>query len=366
MKEWIVSNRSHLSIFLLFITSLSFWVFVEFWPVLEPAFDSEVKLKASRFAETAFQKIREIRIAKGLGLDSKLDPGLSGLIGMEISSVTSSAGKLSSKQASVHPDFAAWFVDQFQKAGLQKGDWISAGISGSFPALNIAFFTAVDAMELKVVVIASVSSSQYGANVPGLLWPDMENRLYQEGLIQQRTSFMTTGGIDDQGIGIGKNGLSVIQTSILKNGYPYLSSNSFEDSINQRLGIYKKKNVRLYVNIGGGSVSTGTSLGKRKIPKGLVFFGEEFSELPDSILKFYLESKIPVIHVIGIESISEESGMYYKVGEIPKPGTSNLIVSKKYDRKLAGIFVVLLLFLIWKLSFYIELSGKQEPDSIRL
>ncbi|MBM9501682.1 poly-gamma-glutamate system protein [Leptospira sp. 201903071] len=365
MKVWVLQNRSSILILSLSLFSFFCWGIVEFFPDVKPTAEFEIKQRASQRAFRCFQKIAEIREKRGLKLDPVLDPSRSGLIGVELSSVTSSSGKLTSKQASIHPDFAIWFVDRFLEAGLKKDDVIAVGISGSFPALNIALYTAADTMGIKINTIGSVSSSQYGANLPDLLWPDMENFLFQEGIIFQKTNVFSTGGIDDQGIGIGEIGVKQIRDSIRKNGYPYLSVSSFEDSLLKRIDIYENSKVSLYVNVGGGTVSTGTSLGKKKIPRGLVKTLEEFSELPDSILKYYLEKKIPVLHVIGIESISEESGMRYKKGQIPKPGTSDLLYTKTKNRWLSGLLFLLICFLIWKFSPWISL-GKEEGDTIHL
>ncbi|MBM9578414.1 poly-gamma-glutamate system protein [Leptospira sp. 201903070] len=366
MKVWFLRNRSSLLIIALSLFSLFAWGLVEFFPEVKPVSEFKLKQDASQRAFLCIQRIARLRQEKGLKIDSDLDPSRSGLIGLELSPVTSSSGKLASKQASIHPDFAIWFVNQFLKVGLKKGDEIAVGISGSFPALNIALFAAADAIGIRVNTIGSVSSSQYGANLTDLLWPDMENLLFQEGYIFQKTNVFSTGGIDDQGIGIGKVGLIRIRDSIRRNGYPYLSVESFEDSLLKRIRIYEKSNVSLYVNVGGGTVSTGTSLGKKKIPKGLVYGMEEFSELPDSILKYYLEKKIPVLHVIGIESISEESGMRYTKDVVSKPGTSNLLYTKTMDRRIAGGFFFLICFLIWKLSPWISLGETKKENTIHL
>lgn len=130
----------------------------------------------------------------------------------------------------------------------------------------------------------------------------------------------------------------MIWTSIRKNGYKYLSSDSFEDSLLKRMDVYNSYPVALYVNIGGGTVSSGTSLSKKQIPKGVVLSEVESIELPDSILKTYLGLKIPVLHVSGVEMISKESNMKYSLGKISEPGTSDLIFPKKYNRWLAGFF----------------------------
>ncbi|EQA62324.1 poly-gamma-glutamate system protein [Leptospira alexanderi] len=359
-------NTSSISFLFLSFVSFGFLSVLEFFPLIKPVTDVGNKYEASEKTYNAFQKIKKFRLSKNVPIDPKLDPYQSGLIGPYISSVTSSAGKLSAKQASIHPDFAAWFIDQFQKVGLKRGDTIAAGISGSFPALNVAFWVAADVMGLRVISIASVASSQFGANDPEFLWPDLENFLYKENIIFQKTVFMSMGGVSDLGIGIGKGGRDSILMSIRKNGYRYLSSDSFEDSLQKRMNVYKKKPISLYVNIGGGTVSSGTSLGKKQIPKGIVLSEGEYMDLPDSILKTYLGLRIPVLHVSGIETIASESKMRYKSGSISSPGTSDLIFSTKYNRWLAGFFFVLLSVLVWKFSPWISLSDKIEENSILL
>lgn len=142
----------------------------------------------------------------------------------------------------------------------------------------------------------------------------------------------------DSGIGLGQKGRELILASIRRNGYKYLSSDSFEDSLLKRMDVYNSSHVSLYVNIGGGTVSSGTSLSKKQIPKGVVLSGAKFMELPDSILKTYLDLKIPVFHVSGVEMISKESNMRYSPGKISELGTSDLIFPKKYNRWLAGFF----------------------------
>ncbi|EKO07757.1 poly-gamma-glutamate system protein [Leptospira interrogans] len=359
-------NKTWFVLLFLNIVSVGFIAILEFFPLILPVTNLKEKYEASQKTYKAFLKIKELKLSKKIQIDPKLDSYLSGLIGLEISPVTSSAGKLSAKQASIHPDFAAWFVDRFQKTGLKKGDTIAAGISGSFPALNVAFWVAADIMELKVISISSATSSQYGANDPELLWPDIENLLYKEKIIFQKSVFMSTGGISDSGIGLGKKGRELIWTSIRKNGYKYLSSDSFEDSLLKRMDVYNSHPVALYVNIGGGTVSSGTSLSKKQIPKGVVLSEVESMELPDSILKTYLGLKIPVLHVSGVEMISKESNMKYSPGKISEPGTSDLIFPKKYNRWLAGFFFVLLSSLIWILSTWISLSDHTKEDTILL
>ncbi|EMO25554.1 hypothetical protein LEP1GSC170_1000 [Leptospira interrogans serovar Bataviae str. HAI135] len=83
--------------------------------------------------------------------------------------------------------------------------------------------------------------------------------------------------------------------------------------------------------------------------------------MPDSILKTYLDLKIPVLHVSGVEMISKESNMRYSLGKISEPGTSDLIFPKKYNRWLAGFFFVcyLGLFGYYHLGFRFQIIRRK-------
>lgn len=363
-----LSKNSFFSILILCAVSFGFAFWIEAVPFVRSVANFEIKYEASQRAYNALSALKKFGLSKNIPLDPKTDPMQSGLIGPEISSVTSSSGKLSSKQTSIHPDFAAWFIDRFQNAGLKPGDTIAVGMSGSFPALNVCFWIAADAMKLNVISIASVASSQYGANHEDFPWPAMENHLYQERIIFQKSVLMSIGGISDSGIGIGREGRKKISDSIRENGYDFLFSDSFEDSLIKRKRIYDQRPIRMYVNIGGGTISSGTSLGKKKIPKGTVLSDGELDaiDLPDSILKNYLMQKVPVLHVSGIETIAKESGMRYEMARIADPGSSDLIFPREKNRWLAGIFFVLLSALIWKLSPWISLSDAKKENSFFL
>lgn len=113
-------NKTWTVLLFLNIISVGFVSVLEFFPLILPVTNLKEKYEASQKTYKTFLKIKELKLSKKIQIDPKLDSYLSGLIGPEISPVTSSAGKLSAKQASIHPDFAAWFVDRFQKAGLKK------------------------------------------------------------------------------------------------------------------------------------------------------------------------------------------------------------------------------------------------------
>ena len=78
---------------------------------------------------------------------------------MPTNSVTSLPGKLANKQMTVNPNFAAAIVQMRKDAGVEKGDFVAVGVSGSFPAFNVCTYTALETLRARPIVIGSGASS---------------------------------------------------------------------------------------------------------------------------------------------------------------------------------------------------------------
>ncbi|MBM4372681.1 MAG: poly-gamma-glutamate system protein, partial [Deltaproteobacteria bacterium] len=118
------------------------------------------KMRAAKYAQAAFDTIKAERLNRGHILDSASDPLSTGLIGLPMSEVTSNSGHLGAKRTSINPNFAAVVVHLLDRAGVEPGDHVAVGLSGSFPALNIAVLAALEALEVQPVIISSASASQ--------------------------------------------------------------------------------------------------------------------------------------------------------------------------------------------------------------
>ncbi len=214
-------------------------VAVELLPVQRATALHDQKLAAAHLADDCFQAIRQQREARGYAVDPQLDPTRSGLLGLPASAVTSIRGHLASKQASLNPNFAAAVVQMLHDAGVQPGDQIAVGYTGSLPALNVSVCAACAAMELKPVIIASASSSQFGANFPDLLWVDMERTLRERQLIQCRPVAVSIGGYQDRGTQFSDSERELIDAAIERSGIPRLHCEGYADSLEQRMAIYE-------------------------------------------------------------------------------------------------------------------------------
>ena len=106
-------------------------------------------------------------------------------------------GKYQAKATVLKPNFAAFVIDQFTKAGLQEGDTIAISMTGSMPGANIAVLIASEVMGLHYVSISSMGASEWGATDLNASWPRMEKILYENKLIKHTSNKFSYGGAAD-------------------------------------------------------------------------------------------------------------------------------------------------------------------------
>lgn len=328
-------------------------------------------LAAAHLAERAFKVIREERLARGLKIEADSDPAATGLIGSLMTPVTTNPGALGAKQTSVNPNFAAVVVRYLKRAGVQPGDTVAVGYSGSFPALNVAVVAALQTLQLKPVIVTSAASSQFGANDPELLWLDMEQVLFDKGLISFRSAAASIGGIEDRGLGLPKRGRSLIEASIQRAGVPLLQPESFEEGIDLRMRAYREhakgSSIEAYINVGGGTVSVGRRAGKdlfepglnRRLPPGPVL---------DSVMWRFLEDGVPVIHLVKVHTLAERFHLPLQPKVTPPVGEGRMFFKDDYNRWLVvglllGILAAMYLFVRSDLGFRMTRGRGKRHDA---
>jgi poly-gamma-glutamate system protein len=306
------------------------------------------KMEAAKLAYQSIQRIREENILKNRMNLPEFDPANSGLIGWNLSEVTSNVGSLSAKQTSINPNWAAVWVHYLKKADLRAGDLVAVSLSGSFPALNLALFSALQTLKIQPAIISSATSSQWGANHPDFLWIDWENILYKEGYASFRSGLVTMGGIEDRGLGMTEKSKSLIRVAIRRNSLPLLEPKSFEDSLDQRLKFYDskskqtKKQIKCFINIGGGTIAVGTYLGKKIFRPGYLDRIPEGGLEIDSLILRFLKKDVPVIHFSEIETLAKRHGLPIQPKSIPKYGEGEIFRRSEYNPYLTIFWLVLL------------------------
>jgi len=283
-------------------------------------------------------------------INPDVDPTESGLVGVEHTPVTSIAGDLGSKQTSVNPNFAAVIFEMLKKAGVKEGDTVAVGVSGSFPALNICTYAALETLKVKPIIIASTTASQWGANLPELLWIDMEKVLHDEGLTPFRASAASLGGYEDRGQGLSEEGHQMALKAIERNGLQFIDSPDFDQAVADRLKLYEERRGRApiaaYINVGGGTVSVGRSLGKKMFKPGLNRRAPSRIGEISGIMPHFISQNVPVIHLVQIAQLAEENGLPVGPTQAPVVGQGTTFVDEEYNRFLAaGVLIVVLVAL---------------------
>jgi poly-gamma-glutamate system protein len=330
------------------------------------------KVQAADLARRCMEAIKEERIKRGYPIDLEADPAETGLIGELMTPVTSVSGDLTAKQTSVNPNFAAVAVEMLQQAGVRKGDVVAVGYTGSFPALNICVSAALQTLEAKGVIISSASASQFGANLPALLWIDMEKTLVDRGLLQVRSVACSMGGYEDQGLGLSNEAKQLITAGIARNDIRPIQPSTFTESIDVRMAIFReeagRQPIKAYINVGGGAVSVGRSAGKGAYRPGLNKRAPRAALKIDSVMTRLMREGVPALHFVQVREIAESYGLPSAPLRMPTVGEGRVYYQPEYNWWLAlsllvGIFLGLYTFVLSDVGLRILKGIARQRDS---
>jgi poly-gamma-glutamate system protein len=287
-------------------------------------------VEAARLMERSLARVRTFRSEKGIPIDRVADPNETGIIGDEFSPLTTSVGDVEAKRTAANPAFAAVMVGYFRRAGLRAGDVVAVGASGSFPAFALATLSAAHALDLRPVVIYSVGSSMYGANLPGFTLVDMLNRLRRDGLLPYRLAAVSPGGDDDAGGGVlfDESGDTLVAETC-RSGLPIVSGATLADRIQHRLRIYEEASgwrpIRCFVNIGGSAASFGSTDASLLLPNGLVLRPPVLPSSQTRGVVFEFAARgVPVVHLLFVKGLARDNGLPFDPIPFPPIGEGAL------------------------------------------
>ena len=308
------------------------------------------KIYAARLARKAFDAIKEERVRRGIPIDPEVDPSSSGLIGELLSPVTTNPGHLPAKQTSVNPNFAAVLVHLLREAGTQEGDAVAVGLSGSFPAINICVLAAIQSVRAYPVVITSIGSSQWGANNPDFLWPTMESVLKGRRLIWHRSIAYSLGGINDRALGLSKEGRAILASAIAASGVSRIDEKTYAESVERRMAYYSEntgeRKVAAYVNVGGGTTSVGTRVGKKMFNPGLNRYAPQGVSDIDSVMGRFAHEGVPVIHISRIDELATTYNLPLQPKVLPAIGAGNVFRKEVYQIWLVVVSLAVMIILL--------------------
>jgi poly-gamma-glutamate system protein len=347
-------------------------VAVEVFPSEEQQPHYAEKMLAARKAQEAFDVIAQTSEKKGIPLRLKTDPAGSRLIGEVLSPITSGSGSLVSKQTSVNPNFAAVIVQWLKEARVQAGDVVAVGVSGSFPAINVAVYSAIHELGAEPVIVTSTAASQWGANDPSLTWLDMETVLRKNGVFPYKSAAASLGGVGDDAIGLSTRGRRLLERAIERNEVPSLAVTDDaldaiaedaeppaagvalvdEGQVRERMKVFYEaagdRPIKAYVNVGGGTVSVGTKVGKRKFSPGLnTRLPKGIEDLPPSVIGAFVKAGVPGLHLTKIVDIAARYGLDIAPRVTPDVGAGGIFQKREPNRWLAGIVLSILLIALF-------------------
>ncbi len=273
--------------------------------------NDKITLEESRLLNrvvAAQRALHQERESLGYASPTSLDPYRSGLIGVEWSPTTTTAGDLESKLMSVRPGWAVVFRRFLEEGGLSRGDRITILSSGSFPGLALSAIAAAESLGLDVNLLVSLGSSTWGANIPGMPLADILAFFRKGGFIRTRTSAGTLGGGGETGRGMPPEGVSALRASALNDGIQLIEAGTLEEMIRLKSEAALLPGTRFLVQIGGGQADLGTDPSVLDIPPGVIK-PSTIEKTGNGILAEALKEGIPVLHVLNIPLLARQTGL---------------------------------------------------------
>jgi poly-gamma-glutamate system protein len=313
----------------------------------------EEKMEAAIRMRRGMEILRIHRVRNVAPLDREVDPTDSGIVGQASSSTTTSTGSLEAKRTTANPNWGAVLVDLLLEAGVRRGDLVALGVSGSFPALNLAALVAAEVLGLDVVAIAGAGASSFGANFAGFTWLDMERILVEAEVIPHGSVAASLGGSQDRALGILAVGRRRLRAAIERNGVAFIEAEEEISSIERRMAIYEEyaagRRYAVYVNVGGSLVSIGPKSVKRLYRPGLNRKPNPRGVGVDSVMMRFLRDGVPVINLTKVVALAESYGLPVEPTEMPLVGSGLVFEKREHNRALVAGLLVFLLFTLYGL-----------------
>ena len=342
---------------------------------ISSSYDS--KIAAAKLMENSLKILKDYRLENSVFIDLENDPNETGLVGEPYSLITTDEGDLDAKLTTLDPNFSAVIVDLMYQLNLNKNDTVAVMLTGSMPGANIAVLSACKAMGVIPVIISSIGASQWGANKIDFTWLDMENILYKNNLISNRSIASSIGGRNDMGRLLSPAGRKIITDNIAKHKISIIKEKRLADNIEKRLEIYNSylpiKNYKAVLNVGGGVASLGTSFNLKLLPPGIVKRSDilEIGKTDgiEGTFSKIINHNIYGVHILNIRSLIEKYNLPFAPIPIPRIGEGSLYSEERYNLLVVG----LCLFIISATVSYIGFQSKKqikehlikyEPDSL--
>ncbi len=353
-KPSTVSWQIHLVIAIMSIIGM---VIVESFKINVKQPHYKEKVLAAQYMLKGMEILKRHRLEKVGPINKVIDPLRSGLIGVLTTPITSTTVDIDSKLTSVNPNWAAVIVSMLKEVKVKNGGTVAVSLTGSFPAMNLAVFSAARALNLRLIIITSVSASTWGANIPGFTWLDMEDVLVREKFASYRSVAASLGGVQDKGLGMSEEGKEILRTTIRNYNITLLEFDDMKQSINARMDIYhdqaKDTQIAAYINVGGGTVAIGSFIGKMRYKSGLNLRPSQKAMRIESVMSRFARHNVPILNINYLKTLAQNYKIPISPKKIPKIGQGEIYYRLEYDKKVVSavlVSILVFLFMFMKLG----------------
>jgi poly-gamma-glutamate system protein len=354
MKSWVKGKLSLIHLSWAIVILLAGLFIVEQTKSIQPNYYYNEQIRAAQLMKTCLETIKEERSKRKIPLDIKLDPNQTGIVGKEYTQLTTTLGNLEAKRTSTNSAFAALLVKYFKEANLEKGDVIAIGASGSFPALIVATLTAASVLGLEPLLIYSIGSSEYGANIPEFTFVEMLDSLNNKNILSYPLLAVSMGGELDQAKGMFYSDSQEIIEQIARDSKVFfINTDNIQENIQQRMQLYRRtakgQPIKAFVNIGGATPNYGNTNASISYPNGLVINRPKIPDHPERGLIFEYQSLgVPIIHLLNIRDLAVKNGLPFDPIPLPEIGEGGVYLQIVYNKPIIILIVgIEFLYLFW-------------------
>jgi poly-gamma-glutamate system protein len=203
-------------------------------------------------------------------------------------------------------------------------------LSGSFVGGNVAAIAAAEALDLKPVIVASLSASMWGATDPDFNWIDMARALRERGVIRARTAAAVLGGDGAVGGSMDAAGVAALRASAARDGVLMVELRPFATLVEALLGHVNAAlgdDVRpgAVINIGGALIGLGSCRESYELAPGLTTRPLTCEAGLPGLATRLSGIGVPIIHVLNMRRLAVELGLPFDPVPLPTPGNNKAI-----------------------------------------
>lgn len=291
------------------------WLVVRQWGTETTAHPAAPAMaRAVARAEAAFAAVDARKRAAELPLRTDSPVPWAALLGEEFTPLTTTLGSLQAKEVATNPAWAALLVRWLHDAGVRAGDAVGVTASGSFPGLIVCALAAARELGARPVLVVSLGSSAYGANLPEATWLDLAAWVSGAGILATDAAAVTMGGEEDRGEGLLPEGQALLAAAAARHGVRLEVPADLGAAIALRLETLTAAGAVAVVNIGGGQAALGRCPHAATLPSGPWDGHRPCACAERGVLARLQDRGVPVIHLLEVRTLAARHGLD------PEPG----------------------------------------------